>query len=384
MIPQPGSKPEFLADLRVVDPSPIVAKTWDALPSSEVVLEGYTRDGWAWKPGKDFQNVTVESTDGRNKLSGFLSYLQQRQKACFGRFGTTGLWVVSYVQPKQQGETAKNRMECRISHNFTKIPGCNLKPRAAKQQPQQSAAKPIKKSGGGGLLGKLVAGQKRTNQHMMDAVAPSARSVAQQEAQVAKVTRDPNLPAPGMHSGGVSEKELKSASQVMMDFRQKMEQKMLDFDIAPEDVLKVPLSLPEYTSSLSPEDKPKVTMEILKYMVYEAAEEVNEEWVAHKEPSEFMDEVVIAVYKEGAAPPEVLEEINKGEMPDEVRGQQRAVQEERARQMNQAEQKKARELELQAHNYGFEGGDAAALNQNKRDRRTIEDYEREKKRGKTT
>ena len=125
-------------------------------------------------------------------------------------------------------------------------------------------------------------------------------------------------------------------------------------------------------------------MEILKYMVYEAAEEVNEEWVAHKEPSEFMDEVVIAVYKEGAAPPEVLEEINKGEMPDEVRGQQRAVQEERARQMNQAEQKKARELELQAHNYGFEGGDAAALNQNKRDRRTIEDYEREKKRGKTT
>ena len=56
--------------------------------------------------------------------------------------------------------------------------------------------------------------------------------------------------------------------------------------------------------------------------------------MAIKEPSEFMDEFVIAVYKEGAAPPEVLEELNKGELPDEVRGQQQAIQQERQRQVD--------------------------------------------------
>ena len=41
--------------------------------------------------------------------------------------------------------------------------------------------------------------------------------------------------------------------------------------------------------------------------------EVNDAWIAHKEPSEFIDQVTICIYKEGAAPPEVLEEVNQGE-----------------------------------------------------------------------
>jgi hypothetical protein len=45
----------------------------------------------------------------------------------------------------------------------------------------------------------------------------------------------------------------------------------------------------------------------------------------------FMDDVVILVYKEGAAPDDVLEELNQGELPEEVRGQQRAIQEAQAR-----------------------------------------------------
>mmetsp|Transcript_18931 Transcript_18931/g.24357 ORF Transcript_18931/g.24357 Transcript_18931/m.24357 type:complete len:393 (+) Transcript_18931:90-1268(+) len=383
LIPQAGAKPEFLADLRVVDPSPAVTKVWNQLPASEIILEGYTRDGWAWKPGNDFQSVTVQSMDGRNKLSGFLSYLQQRQKACFGRFGSKSLWVVSYVQPKQTGDNAKNRMECRIFLDFTKVAGCTLKPRPPQQQPKAKLP-PLKKTVGGvgGLLGKLVAGQKRTNQHMINANAPAVRTIQSSSSRPAAASNG-EVAASNGAAAAVAAAITKTAAQVMHEFRLDMEQKMLDFDIAPDEVLRVTLSLPEYTVSLPDAEKPKLTMELLKYMVYEAAEEVNEEWIAHKEPTEFMDEAVIAVYKEGCAPIDVIEELNKGEMPDEVKGQQLAVQQERSRQMNQAEQRKARELESQAHHQFGEDEEAmSSLNKNKRDRRTVEDFEREKKRGK--
>lgn len=398
IVPQPGAKPEFLASVGVVDPNPATTRIWEQVPS-DVILEGYTRDGWAWKPSNELENLTVQSQDGRNKLSGFLSYLQQRQKACYGRFGAKGLWVVSYVQPKQRtaNETdAKNRMECRLSLDLTIIPNCNLKPKTITAElttkPRATLAGP-RKTSGGGLLGKLVGAQKRTNQHVIDASAPSVSQVVRERSSssVENVAIGNTINPSTATTAVASRAPSKTAAEVMNEFRQELEQKMLDFDIAPEEVIKIPISLPNYTSALSDEEKPKITMEILKYLVYEAAEEVNEEWISHKEPSEFMDETVIAVYKEGAAPPEVLEEINKAEMPEEVKGQQRHMQETRMRQMNQAEQKKAEALEMQAHHGGGEtfGDNAdeenvvAALNRNKRDRRTIEDYERDKKRGKS-
>ena len=142
--------------------------------------------------------------------------------------------------------------------------------------------------------------------------------------------------------------------------------------------MKLPISLKDHTQDLLDSEKPKVTMEILKYMVYEAAEEVNEEWIAYKEPSEFMDECVIAIYKEGAAPPEVLEDINKGELPDEVRGQQRALSEQRAKTFQKKDEKQSQVMQKQAFDED-EYDDLEVLNTNKRDRRTIEDYEREKR-----
>lgn len=126
-------------------------------------------------------------------------------------------------------------------------------------------------------------------------------------------------------------------------------------------------------------------MEVLKYIIYEQAEEVNEEWIASKEPSEFLDEVTICIYKEGEAPEDVLEDMNKAELPDEVRGQQRALQE----QLLKAEQQRSLKLEkfkqkaaLQQQNAAAGEQDFAVLNSQKRDRRTIEDYERESKRRK--
>jgi hypothetical protein len=180
----------------------------------------------------------------------------------------------------------------------------------------------------------------------------------------------------------------KTAGQVLADFRQEMEQEMLDFDISSEPCLKVKIDLAGKLRLMTDDEKQtgKVTMEILKYIVYEQAEEVNEEWIAHREPSEFMDEVVITIYKEGEAPPEVLEDINKAELPDEVRGQQRAIQE----QMQKAEQIKAQKLRVEQTRLAMqmkkgqqkdeEDEDFAALNTQKRDRRTIEDFEREAKR----
>jgi hypothetical protein len=123
-------------------------------------------------------------------------------------------------------------------------------------------------------------------------------------------------------------------------------------------------------------------MDILKYIVYEAAEEINEEWVAYKEPSEFMDEIIIIIYKEGAAPDHVLDDMHQAELPDEIRGQQRAIQEQRAKAMQQAELKHKQQLDQQilANNGGGDfDDDFEVLNTKKRDRRTIEDYERGKR-----
>ena len=166
-----------------------------------------------------------------------------------------------------------------------------------------------------------------------------------------------------------------------------MEDKLLDFDVSPEPCIKIPVDLASKVQQLLPEEKlsGRVTMEVLKYVVYEQAEEINEEWIAYKEPSDFMDEVTIAIYKAGEAPPEVLEEINKGELPEEAKGQQRAMQEATRKAQEQKMAKSMAEqqrLALKSNDQDTDG-DFAALNQQKRDRRTIEDYEREAKMGRT-
>lgn len=120
-----------------------------------------------------------------------------------------------------------------------------------------------------------------------------------------------------------------------------------------------------------------LTMEILRYIVYEATEEIGEDkWIAYKEPSEFMDECHIAIYKEGQAPAEVLEEVNKGEMPEEVRAQERAMRAAAEREIMRKEGKKAaKTLENAVGKLAVDEG-LATLNTVKRDRRTIEEIQR--------
>jgi hypothetical protein len=433
LVPAPGAKPEFLAMVQPVSDdgctmttdatakTNTVAQVWASIGNT-VVLEGYTRDGWAWKPmatpppdGCGWTTLTVESTDGRNKLPGFVGYLKERQKSAYARFGATGVWIVSYVQPKRSSSsTTRDRIDVRIATDFTKIPNCTLQPRH-RDQGLRDATKPetTKTNGkssttppsnptaslpsttttstrkpGGGLLGKLVGAQQRTNEYVAIAKAPRHRTAAATTTTNATPGHDNGAATHQLQQSSTSlsePKEFKSVPEVFAAFRQSCQDLMLDFDMSNDELLRVPIVISDQLKWLATdEEKARVTMDVLKYMVYEAAEEVNEEWVAHKEPSEFMDEVVIAVYKEGAAPPEVLEEINKGELPDEIRGQQRAIQEQRLRSVTQAEQKQQNKgipLVQQQHPNDEDGDDddgLEALNTKKRDRRTVADYEREK------
>lgn len=181
--------------------------------------------------------------------------------------------------------------------------------------------------------------------------------------------------------------ELKTSGQVLAEFRQEMEQQMLDFDISSEPMLKVKIDLRSKLKLLSDQEQQqgRVTMEILKYIIYEQAEEVNDEWIAQKEQSEFLDEVVIAIYKQGQAPPDVMEDANKGDLPDEIKGQQRAMMQQQQKSEQMRSQKNSEALQkaaLKDHEQAMQGEDGddnfAALNQNKRDRRTIEEIQLDK------
>ena len=53
----------------------------------------------------------------------------------------------------------------------------------------------------------------------------------------------------------------------------------------------------EITKNLDSDQKRNVTMDVLKYIVYEQTEEIGEDnWIAAKEASDYMDEVIISVY----------------------------------------------------------------------------------------
>jgi hypothetical protein len=352
LIPTPGAKPEFLATVE----TPCLA-----LPS-KIVLEGYTRDAWAWKPHSAWQNATISPTTPKatSKLSGFVTYLKERNKCAYGRFSQTALLVISYIQSSSSSASSNNNtVTCRFTLDATEVPNCNVvKPKLNQKPsantaalPKQQATSKRKKSG---ILGNLLGAQERT-EHCMD-VTHVKKSTASTDATTNATT-------------------VKTAQEVLTAFRNTMQEKMLNFEMTSDNVLPVQLSLANMTRELQGDDRSKVTMQILKFIVNEQAEEVNEDWICHSEPSEFMDEIVISVYKE--APPDVLEEVNKVELPEEVVGQQRAIQEARQRAVAKQEADRDKQLQQMAMQEDKEE-EMATLNVHKRDRRTIEEIQLEK------
>lgn len=359
LTPAPGAKPEFLATVETLED----VDEWNQL-SSKINLEGYTRDSWAWKPSPgNWTELVCVSVDGRNKLPGFIKHLKDRQKSAYGRFSPTAVWVVSYIQKKA---ASVNEMSIRLCMDINKLKDCPLvkakKPvaaapptvkapaPAAKPKPQPSASSSSNKKSG--LLGNLLGATKRTNQHMEKSAKPKKAPVA---------------------TSAVADADARTAQQVLSEFRQKMEEEMLDFDTCGEIVVKTKIVLSDMQKGLNDGDKARITMDVLKYIVYEAAEECNEEWVAHKEPTEFMDECVVAVYKEGHAPDEVLEEANRVELTEDMRGEQYAIQEASKRKQASVEAK-VNEENFKKAIQGQED-EMESLNTNKRDRRTIEEIQ---------
>lgn len=412
LIPSQGAPEELMATIqphfdRTANPEDRskADTAWNALilqnhnRRKKITLEGYTRDGWAWKPNSGLWTTVQVINTGDNrkkrKLHQFVQYLKERQKSAFGRFGSVGVLVVSYVQTTPSNSIEEiDQMDCRIAIDCTKIPGCSLRPvaqpnreidRPSNGRAETSQAKSVptaatnlnaSKRKSGGFLGKLVGAQQRTNEHVVASKQqrPLAKVVPRLEASKAS---DDVLP---QSTAAFSSSILKSAQEVIASFRQECHDQMLNFDISENEILHIPIVLKDYIQQVDEEEHARITMDILKYIVYEAAEEVNEEWVAYKEPSEFMDEIMITIYKEGAAPEHVLEDIHQAEIPDEIRGQQRAIQEQRTKSVQQAEMKQKQHLDHQIYaNEDDSGDDLEALNTKKRDRRTIEDYEREKR-----
>ena len=375
--PGPGIKPEFLA---TVTP---VKTNGDCLLPFEIVLNGYSRETWAMEPNPSsgWKEIILKSVDGRGKIPGFLKYLKERKKAAYGKFENDStdkpmksILVVPPNQPKQpnQPNQESDGMICHILLDSTQLhppkkkpvikSSVHAKPQMIKHPKPEKKVKKTTTRKSNGILGNLFKANQKTEKHL--ASVPKS-SVVKTSSHT--LTSDDN----GSPTSG----------SVIAKFRQDVEQKLLDFQQDPNtNMVKIRGSLASITKDLSNEQKGNVTMDVIKYIVYEQAEEIGEDkWIAAKEPSEFMDELCIAVYKEGHAPAEVLEDINKGDMPDEIRGQQRALHEANLKMMARKEEKQDRVRQQQAikHNASASDGMLTELNTNKRDRRSIEEIQRD-------
>jgi hypothetical protein len=399
----------------------------DDLPE-QITLNRYTREKWCRHSSSASANNTADQkwkglwlkcTDKRGRLPGFVKFLKGRAKAAYGKFESpypdevtgderTALLLVPFEQPLFPSKevlqkedvssvsdlifikycldeteilTQTNNTQPQIQQHPTK-PKQQMRPVKQQQQQQQQQRPAVKQKsslGGCGLLGNLLGTQERTNRHLQ--AVPTKRRA---ESTISSLGSSGSATAPNnsmnggssQKAGNTGENFFSTSNQVVANFRTKIEKKLAAFESSTETQIKIPISQAEETRLLhSMEEKAKVTMDVLKYIVYEQTEEIGQdEWVAAKEHSEFMDEAIIAIYKAGCAPEEVLEELNKGELPDEAKGQQRFMME----ALNREEKKKAKMVEENNMKRAFgQNNEVKRLNNVKRDRRSIEEIQRD-------
>mmetsp|Transcript_22342 Transcript_22342/g.36751 ORF Transcript_22342/g.36751 Transcript_22342/m.36751 type:complete len:430 (-) Transcript_22342:11-1300(-) len=400
LTPSPGVKPEFLATVEPV--SKTSASQQFSLPF-EVVLDGYTREPWSsggvthnsdnnssWKTGY------LLSTDGRNRLPGFLKYLRDRKKACIAKLNdstasTRAILVVPFDPPPVPSEQlpagvdktqllyvkylADDRLLSRGKKPAAADPNEQLQMEKQKQKEKQmqqqqkiqreqqqrqkqrtqqknsTQAISTKQGFGGGILGNLLGAQLKTQNHL----------------DVVRTKRRNNDLVPDLTSG---------AAGAITSFREKV---AADLEKFKSDngtfVTKVSISLAALVSHVPMEERDKVTMDVFKYVVYEQVEEVGmDKWVAAKEPTDFIDEIVIAVYKEGHAPADVLEDLNKADLPAELKGLSRHMADTQSK-IAQRKDKRSSEVIMKQNIVGEDN--VVVLNTNKRDRRTLEQIQKD-------
>lgn len=392
LTPSPGVKPEFLATVE-----PAVSMTTSPQQFSlpfELVLDGYTREPWSsgthtisstedtvgWKTGY------LLSTDGRNRLPGFLKYLRDRKKACIAKFNdstasTRAVLVVPFDPPPIQLEqlpagvdatqllyvkyladdrvlsrgkkpAADTNKQLQMEQQKQKEKQIQEQQRL-KQMAQKSTSQSIstKKGIGGGILGNLLGAQHRTQNHL----------------DVVRAKRRNNDLAPDLTSG---------AAGAITSFREKVAADLEKFKSDKNTfVTKVSISLTSLVNSVPFDERDKVTMDVFKYVVYEQVEELGmDKWIAAKEPTDFIDEAVIAVYKEGHAPADVLEDLNKADLPAELKGLSRHMAETQSKTA-QRKDKRSSEIVMKQNIVGEDN--VVVLNTNKRDRRTLEQIQKD-------
>lgn len=392
LTPSPGVKPEFLATVE-----PAVSMTTSPQQFSlpfELVLDGYTREPWSsgthtisstedtvgWKTGY------LLSTDGRNRLPGFLKYLRDRKKACIAKFNdstasTRAVLVVPFDPPPIRLEqlpagvdatqllyvkyladdrvlsrgkkpAADTNKQLQMEQQKQKEKQIQEQQRL-KQMAQKSTSQSIstKKGIGGGILGNLLGAQHRTQNHL----------------DVVRAKRRNNDLAPDLTSG---------AAGAITSFREKVAADLEKFKSDKNTfVTKVSISLTSLVNSVPFDERDKVTMDVFKYVVYEQVEELGmDKWIAAKEPTDFIDEAVIAVYKEGHAPADVLEDLNKADLPAELKGLSRHMAETQSKTA-QRKDKRSSEIVMKQNIVGEDN--VVVLNTNKRDRRTLEQIQKD-------
>ena len=354
----------------------------------EITLDRYTRDPWSvLNPPNEkvWTSCWFKSIDNKKNLPGFLQFLSQRGKAAFGKFESphpdevTGdinkaVFLVPFQQPPppadSDGADAGSKddfifvkyclderlTKVTISKKPTSGQMMQMQQQRTQQRPNHSQQQVPKSIGVGssGLLGNLLGKSQRTNQHL-DSVPQRKK-----EKQMNQI-------------------DTLSSGQVITKFRDKVEQMFKELESSTNTEVKISISMADLTREMtSMEEKEKVTLKVLEFVVNEAVEDINEdineEWTPYKEPGEFMDEANIIVYKTGHVPAEVMEDLNRGEIPDEMKQQQRAMRE----AMEREENKKLKTL--QRHNLKKAAGEHAGISMlgtNRRDRRSIEEIQKD-------
>ncbi len=384
----------------------------------EITLDRYTREPWSRHsstPQNDsckWKGIWLKSTDKKGRLRGFLKFLKGRSKAAFGKFVSphpdevtgedcTALFLVPFEQPPFPSKDILEKEDVSNVEDLIFVKYCfdekelilqeqankpqeqTLHMRKTKQQTQPVQQRPnvtthkasalSSSKSRGGILGSILGAQEKTNRHLE--AFPKKRKPDTSSSAVSlsnENDRDNRIEQEGRANIPV----LSTSNQVLANFRTKIEKKLTAFESSSQTEIKIQISQAEESRALySSDEKAKLTMDVLKYIVYEQTEEIGQdEWVAAKEPSEFMDEASIIIYKAGYAPEEVLEELNKGEMPDEARHQQRAMRE----ALNREEKKKAKAHEEMNMKKAFQRNhEVKRLNNVKRDRRSIEEIQRD-------
>jgi hypothetical protein len=413
---EPNTEPSFLA---TVEPSTFHQPPPFTLPF-ELVLDSYTREPWS--SGKldlsgsggdpqrirghnEWQGCYLVSTDGKKRLAGFFQYLQERKKAALAKFEAAGailplntssngkaILVIPFDPPLMPSELVlpngvdksevifvkylrdenilkrndtsgtQKLQQQKVEHktmmqehqprqqqrNVSQNQSCG---QTQKNLPIEQRVQRLSSNNKGGCLGKLLGAQRRTESHL-DMVMP--------RKGCNHATLDPNTGAAGC----------------INQFRKRITKELELFKSDPTAcIAKFPISHACLIKNVPPEEQDKVTISVFKFTVYEQVDEIGMgQWVAAKEPSEFLDECVIAVYKNGHCPADVLDEINRGDLPDEIKGQARHMVESQSKAIERKGKKQDEQIVKDTivgeHN-------VVVLNTNKRDRRTLEQIQKD-------